>query len=40
MDQMKAYKWFSADDILALDASKLDRHMHKFIRKVQGFALR
>lgn len=33
--EMNSYKWFTFDDVLATDASELDPHMHRFVKKLK-----
>jgi 8-oxo-dGTP pyrophosphatase MutT (NUDIX family) len=35
--EMRSYKWLSAKQILAMDISQLDPHMHRFIQKMESF---
>lgn len=36
-NEFDKYHWFSPDELLAMDKSKLDPHMHRFIKKLQKF---
>jgi 8-oxo-dGTP pyrophosphatase MutT (NUDIX family) len=35
-EEMHGYKWLSLDEVLAMDITKLDPHMHRFVGKMRA----
>lgn len=37
VNEMNSCKWFTLDEVLAIDVSELDPHMHRFVEKMKTY---